>query len=67
MSRIFGYGVAVVWLGLAFGALRSSMGGWEAGNSDIGFWWAVIASFLGIAGLGAGVGTFLHTRTEADG
>ena len=62
MSRIFGYLVGVVWLGLAIVALRNSMGGWEAGNSDIGFWWGVIAAFLIIAAGGAIVGTFLHTR-----
>ena len=66
MSRIFGYVVGVVWLGLAFGALRNSLGGWEGGNSDIGFWWGVIAAFLAIAAVGAMVGTFLHTRPVAE-
>lgn len=66
MSRIFGYLVGAVLLVLAYGAVRTSWGGWEAGNSDIGFWWGVIAAFLGIAAVGAMVGTFLHTRPMAE-
>ncbi|HEX9885645.1 MAG TPA: hypothetical protein VGA70_04115 [Longimicrobiales bacterium] len=62
MARIFGFLVGFVWLGLAFGALRRSLAGWDAGQSDIGFWWAVIASLLTIASVGALVGTWLHTR-----
>ena len=64
MSRIFGFVVCVAWLGLAFGAFTRATAGWSAGHTDIGFWWTVIGSLLAIAGLGAGVGTFLHTRSS---
>ena len=65
MKRIFGFGVGVVWLGLAFGALRNGQAGWAAGHSDLGFWWTVIAALLAIAGAGALIGTYLHTRPRA--
>lgn len=65
MARIFGFLVGIVWIGLAFGAFRRSMAGWDAGQSDIGFWWAVIAAFLAIAAAGALVGTVLHTGRNA--
>jgi hypothetical protein len=64
MKRIIGMGIGVIWLGLAFFALQESLGGWDAGQTDVGFWWAVIASLLTIAALGALVGTWLHTRPE---
>ena len=63
MKRIFGMGVGVVYLGIAFGAYRNAGAGWEAGYPDLGFWWTVIASLLGIAGLGALIGTWIHTRS----
>jgi len=62
MARIFGFLVGIVWLGLAFGAFRRSMAGWNAAQSDIGFWWTVIGSLLTIAAVGALVGTWIHTR-----
>ena len=62
MRRIFGMGVGVVWLGMAFLALRNSSAGWDAGHSDLGFWWTVIAGLLAIAGLGALIGTWIHTQ-----
>ena len=62
MRRIFGMGVGVVWLGMAYLALRTGSAGWDAGHSDLGFWWTVIAGFLAIAGLGALIGTWIHTQ-----
>jgi hypothetical protein len=62
MSRIFGIAVGVVWLVFVFIAFRTSGAGWEAGQSDIGFWWAVIGTLLLIASGGAVVGTLIHTR-----
>ena len=62
MNRICGYLVGIVWLGLAFGAFRTSAGGWAMDYPDVGFWWAVIGTLLGIAGIGALVGTTIHTR-----
>ena len=62
MSRILGFGVGLVWLVFVFIAFRNSAQGWSAGNSDIGFWWAVIGTFLTLASGGALVGTWIHTR-----
>ena len=62
MRRIFGMGVGVVWRGMAFGAVRGSSAGWADGHSDLGFWWTVIVGLLAIAGLGAMIGTWIHTQ-----
>lgn len=63
--KLFGYVIGIVWLGLAFGAFRTSSAGWAQGQSDIGFWWAVIAVLLTIAALGALVGTAIHARARS--
>ena len=63
MKRILGMGVGVVYLGIAFGAYRNAGAGWASGYPDLGFWWTVIATLLGIAGLGALIGTWIHTRS----
>jgi len=55
-----GYGILVV---LAF---MTSQGAWQAGSSDLGFWWAVIGCILAVAGSGAVVGSWLHTRQAED-
>lgn len=62
MKRIIGLTIGIVWLFMAGLAYRTSAGGWADGHSDIGFWFAVIGSFLAIAGLGSIVGTMIHTR-----
>lgn len=62
MKRIIGFVIGVLWLGLAYLALRRALGGWEQGWNDVGLWWAIIAALLGIAALGALIGTWLHTR-----
>jgi DMSO reductase family type II enzyme heme b subunit len=59
-----GIGVGVIWLGMAFGSYQNSRAGWEAGYADLGFWWAIIGGLLAIAGLGALIGTWIHTRTS---
>ncbi len=59
-SRMFGFGVGAIWLVFAMLALLNSLGGWSQGQSDIGFWWAVIMAFLLIAGTVAVVGTARH-------
>jgi hypothetical protein len=61
-SRVFGMGIGVVWLGLAFGAFQTAGAGWESGYSDLGFWWTVIAVFLAVAGVSALIGTWIHTQ-----
>jgi hypothetical protein len=60
-----GYVIGIVWLGLAFGAFRTSSAGWAEGHSDIGFWWGVIAALLTIAALGALAGTAIHARARS--
>jgi hypothetical protein len=65
MKRLIGLFIGVVWLFMAVLAYRESAGGWAIGHSDIGFWYAVIGSFLAIGGVGAIIGTMIHTRSTA--
>lgn len=65
MKRIIGMAVGVVYLGLAFIALRKASAGWSTGYEDLGFWWTVIAVVLTIAATGALVGTWLHTKESS--
>ncbi len=60
MARTFGFGVGALWLLFTLAAAVNSLGGWAAGQSDIGFWWAVIAGFLMIAASVAIIGTARH-------
>lgn len=62
MKRIAGILVAAFYAVITFLAFDNSADGWAGGHADLGFWWAVIGGFLGIAGLGALIGTLLHTR-----
>ena len=62
MKRIIGLFIGVLYGGLSGLAFMNSSSGWSAGNSDFGFWWAVVGTLLGIACLGALVGTWVHTR-----
>jgi hypothetical protein len=62
MARIFGLAVGVVWIAFTVIAFGRSAEGWGAGNSDIGFWWAVIGTLLSVAAGSALVGTWIHTR-----
>ena len=62
MKKALGLFAGLVLLALAAGAARTAMLGWGGHHTDVGFWWTVIASFLTIAGMGALVGTVIHTR-----
>ena len=62
LGMMAGFGILVL-AGFAYG---DSSAGWTAGHSDIGFWWAVIAVLLTIAGLGAVIGTWIHTQPGED-
>lgn len=62
MKKALGFFAGLVLLSLAAGAARNAALGWGGGHTDVGFWWTVIASFLTIAGMGALVGTVIHTR-----
>jgi len=55
-------GLGILYLGIAFGAYREASAGWEAGFSDLGVWWTVVAALLTIAALGALIGTWIHTQ-----
>jgi hypothetical protein len=66
MKLIVGIAIAALYALLSGLSFMNSTGGWAAGHSDLGFWWAVIGSLLGIAGLGALIGTWFHTRPAED-
>jgi hypothetical protein len=66
MKLIVGVLIAVAYAVLSGLAFTASQGGWAEGHADLGFWWAVIGTLLGIAGLGALIGTWKHTRTAED-
>ena len=64
MKKVLGFLAGFALLILAAGAMRTASLGWGGGHSDVGFWWTVIASLLGIAALGALVGTAIHGRSS---
>lgn len=66
MKRFIGIVIAAFYAVLSGLAYSTSGGNWSAGNSDLGLWWAVIGTLLGIAGLGALIGSWLHTRPAED-
>ena len=66
MNRVLGMMAGAGILVLAGFAWGDALAGWSDGNSDIGFWWAVIATFLTIAGVGTVIGTWLHTQPVDD-
>ncbi len=65
MKMVVGILIGFVYFIVASLALRTSAGGWSAGHTDLGLWWAVIATLLFIAGLGAVVGSVIHGRRSA--
>jgi hypothetical protein len=65
MNRIFGYLVGIVWLGMAWGAFQRGQNGGAMGYTDMVVWWTIIAGFLMIAGLGALIGTTIHTANRS--
>ncbi len=63
MKKALGFLAGLGLLALSAAAARTASLGWGGGHSDVGFWWTVIASFLGIAAVGALVGTVIHSRS----
>ena len=66
MKRIIGIVIGGLYAALCGLAFTTSTQNWAQGNLDLGFWWAVIGTILGIAGLGALLGTWFHTRPAED-
>jgi len=60
MARIFGLAITAIWLIFTILAFRSASQGWDAGQADVGFWWALTGVLLGIATLVALVGTLRY-------
>jgi len=67
MKLVAGMAVGLFYFVIAFGSYRRAAEGWAEGHGDLGFWWAVIGSFLAIAALVAVVGTWRHVRGGASG
>ena len=61
LKRGLGFLAGLAILALAALAFRTAMTGWSGGHGDVGFWWTVITGFLGVAGLGALIGTAIHS------
>jgi len=66
MKAIVGIVLGVFYAVLVGLAFNQSAGAWRVGNADLGFWWAVIGTILGVAGSGAVIGTWIHTRPSED-
>jgi hypothetical protein len=66
MKFLIGVVIGIGYAVLVTLAFRTSAGAWQAGNADLGFWWAVIGSLLAIAGTGVVVGSWIHTRPVED-
>ncbi len=62
MKALFGLPFFVLWLVFAFIAFRYASAGWSNDHPDLGLWWAIIASLLAIAAVGALIGGYLHNR-----
>ena len=66
MKFIIGIVFGICYAILVGLALNHSAGAWQVGNADLGFWWAVIGTILAVAGSGAVLGTWIHTRPSED-
>ena len=66
MKKALGLLAGLFLLSLAARACQTASLGWSEGHSDVGFWWSVITGFLTIAGLGAVIGTLIHTRKAGE-
>jgi len=64
MKRVIGMVLGVGYLGLVGYSYSMAQAGWDAGHSDVGFWFTVIAGFLAIAAVALFVGTWIHTQPD---
>jgi len=66
MKFLIGVVIGIGYAVLVTLAFVTSTVAWQAGNADLGFWWAVVGSILAIAGSGAVIGSWIHTRPAED-
>jgi len=64
MKKTLGLLAGLGLLALSAASARTALLGWGGGHADVGFWWTVIACLLGIAAVGALVGTAIHARPD---
>ena len=64
MKRVIGMLIGVGYLGLVAYSWSIARSGWSAGHPDVGFWFTVIAGFLGIAAVALFIGTWIHTQPD---
>ncbi len=60
--KYFGYVVGVIWIVLVIASFNGARAGAAAGQPDVALWWSIIGVLLGIACVGAFVGTRIHLR-----
>jgi len=66
MKRIIGILIGGFYAFLSALAFTTSAHNRSVANEDLGLWWAVVGTLLGIAALGAFFGTLIHTRAAED-
>ena len=66
MKRIIGFVIGGFYATISGFAFLTSSRNAALGNSDLGLWWAVIGTLLGVASIGAFLGTWFHTRPTED-
>ena len=55
-----GFGIGVVWIGIALWCLISAYNGYSNDRTDYGFVWSLVGVLMLAAGLSALVGTWWH-------
>lgn len=62
MKRVIGIAIGITLLGITAFTQIYAIAKWREGHADIGVWFTVIALLLAVAGFGAVIGTWIHTR-----
>ena len=62
MKRIIGWGVGVGFIVLSYAAFSFASAGRSDGHGEIGFWFSVVGTLLGVAAIAAFIGTWIHTQ-----
>jgi hypothetical protein len=55
-----GFGIGVVWIGMAIWCIAAAVKGYSNGRTDYGFVWSIVGTLLLAAGTAALVGTWWH-------